>query len=480
MLSTAREAILKMNPDADVQLFGQEVNPESYAICLADMMIKGQNANNIKFQDTMIKDSFEATVNNPEQKMRFVIMNPPFGQPWGGKDAATGVESAVNNEYKKGFKGRFGAGLPGTGDMQLLFMQHAISKLDNNGKTAIITNGSPLFSGGTSSGESQIRKYMIEQDLIETIIALPTDLFYNTNIGIYIFILSKEGTKRKERKGKIQLINATSEEFWTQLRKSLGKKRKEINAKQIEKIVKLYADFKENKYCKIFDKEEFLYREYSVYQPLQRNYAITEERIENMLNSGCLSNLYDQDKVDEISLLDPIPSKEQKQLDKYIEGKPIYDKIVEILNSNISDRIYRRESEFLSVIKEILKDIDKKLIDKIVDGLSEIDKTAEIHRDKQGNIIYDKTTKDIEIVKYNKNIDEYMKEEVLPHVPDAHYEFEEDLNAKKPVIKTGAEFPFTRYFYEYKEPKKAEDLLNEFMTIEHKLSGKIKALLEEV
>lgn len=199
-----------------------------------------------------------------------------------------------------------------------------------------------------------------------------------------------------------------------------------------------------------------------------------------MLNSGCLSNLYDQDKVDEISLLDPIPSKEQKQLDKYIKGKPIYDKIVDILNSNISDIIYKSESEFLPVIKEILKDIDKKLIDKIVDGLSEMDKTAEIHRDKYGKIIYDKTTKDIEIVKYNKNIDEYMKEEVLPHVPDAHYEFEEDLNAKKPIIKTGAEFPFTRYFYEYKEPEKAEDLLNEFMTIEHKLSDKIKALLEEV
>ena len=202
MLSTAREAIMNMNPDADVELFGQEVNPESYAICLADMMIKGQNANNIKFQDTMIKDCFESTVNRPEQKMRFVIMNPPFGQPWGGKDAAEGVEKAVNEEYKRGFKGRFGAGLPGTGDMQLLFMQHAISKLDDDGKAAIITNGSPLFSGGTSSGESQIRRWMIEQDLIEAIIALPTDLFYNTNIGIYVFILSKEGIKRKDRKGK--------------------------------------------------------------------------------------------------------------------------------------------------------------------------------------------------------------------------------------------------------------------------------------
>lgn len=480
MLSTARDSILKMNPDADVQLFGQEVNPESYAICLADMMIKGQNANNIKFQDTMIRDSFESTVNTPEQKMRYVIMNPPFGQPWGGKDAAPGVEKAVLAEHEKKFKGRFGAGLPGTGDMQLLFMQHAISKLDENGKAAIITNGSPLFSGGTSSGESQIRKYMIEQDLIEAIIALPTDLFYNTNIGIYIFILSKERAKRKERRGKIQLINATSEEFWTQLRKSLGKKRKEISPKQIEKIVKLYAEFKENKYCKIFDKEEFLYREYAVYQPLQRNYAITDKRIEIMLNSGCLSNLYDPEKVEELQLLDPIPTKKKKQLDKYIESKSVYDEIIKLLKNNVTNKIYKKESEFLPVIKDILKNIDKKLIDKIVDGLSEMDKTAEIHRDKKGEIIIDKTTKDTEIVKYNKDIKEYMKEEVLQHVPDAIYKFEEDLNAKKPVIKTGAEIPFTRYFYEYKEPEKALDLLKEFMNIEEELNDKIKSLLEEV
>lgn len=480
MLSTARDAILKMNPDADVQLFGQEVNPESYAICLADMMIKGQNANNIKFQDTMISDSFESTVNTPEQKMRYVIMNPPFGQPWGGKDAAPGVEKAVLAEHEKKFKGRFGAGLPGTGDMQLLFMQHAISKLDENGKAAIITNGSPLFSGSTSSGESQIRKYMIEQDLIEAIIALPTDLFYNTNIGIYIFILSKEGTKRKERSGKIQLINATSEEFWTQLRKSLGKKRKEISPKQIEKIVKLYAEFKENKYCKIFDKEEFLYKEYAVYQPLQRNYAITEERIENMQNAGCLSNLYDTEKVEELQLLDPIPTKEKKQLDKYIENKSVYDEIIKLLKDNVSNKIYKKEGEFLPIIKDILKNIDKKLMNKIVDGLSEMDKTAEIHRDKKGEIIIDKTTKDIEIVKYSKDIKEYMEEEVLPHVPDAIYQFEEDLNAKKPVIKTGAEIPFTRYFYEYKEPEKALDLLKEFMNIEEELNDKIKSLLEEV
>ena len=480
MLSTARDSIIKINPNADVELFGQEVNPESYAICLADMMIKGQNANNIKFQDTMIKDAFEATANTPEQKMRFVMMNPPFGQAWGGKDAAEGVEKAIIEENKKGFKGRFGAGLPGTGDMQLLFMQHAISKLDNNGKAAIITNGSPLFSGGTSSGESQIRRWMIEQDLIEAIIALPTDLFYNTNIGIYIFILSKEGIKRKERKGKIQLINATSEEFWTQLRKSLGKKRKEISQEQIKKIVQIYKEFKENKYCKIFNKEEFLYREYAVYQPLQRNYAITYDRIASIEVDGVLSNLYDQYKVDELQLLDPIPTKERKMLDKYMKNKPIYDKIIQTLKNNTSDIIYKNENEFREVIQNILTDIDSKLIDKIVNGLSYMDKNAEIHKNKKGEIIYDSSTKDIEIIKFTKDVDEYMKEEVLPDVPDAAWFFEENLNAKKPIIKTGAEFPFTRYFYEYKAPEAVEDLEKDFMDIESSINAKISALFEEV
>lgn len=480
MLSTARDSIIKINPNADVELFGQEVNPESYAICLADMMIKGQNANNIKFQDTMIKDAFEATANTPEQKMRFVMMNPPFGQAWGGKDAAEGVEKAIIEENKKGFKGRFGAGLPGTGDMQLLFMQHAISKLDNNGKAAIITNGSPLFSGGTSSGESQIRRWMIEQDLIEAIIALPTDLFYNTNIGIYIFILSKEGIKRKERKGKIQLINATSEEFWTQLRKSLGKKRKEISKEQIKKIVQIYKEFKENKYCKIFNKEEFLYREYAVYQPLQRNYAITYDRIASIEVDGVLSNLYDQYKVDELQLLDPIPTKERKMLDKYMKNKPIYDKIIQTLKNNTSDIIYKNENEFREVIQSILTDIDSKLIDKIVNGLSYMDKNAEIHKNKKGEIIYDSSTKDIEIIKFTKDVDEYMKEEVLPDVPDAAWFFEENLNAKKPIIKTGAEFPFTRYFYEYKAPEAVEDLEKDFMDIESSINAKISALFEEV
>ena len=180
------------------------------------MLIKGQNAENICYQDTMKADRFKGT------KMRFVLENPPFGTAWGGKDAAEGVEDAVNAEYQKGFDGRWGAGLPGSGDMQMLFLQSAIDKMDDNlGRAAIIENGSPLFSGGVASGESQIRRWMLESDLIEAIIALPTDLFYNTGIATYIWVLSKN--KRPERKGKIQLIDASA--FFKKLRKALGDKK---------------------------------------------------------------------------------------------------------------------------------------------------------------------------------------------------------------------------------------------------------------
>lgn len=221
MLSTANDFIKRYNPDANIYLFGQEINPESYAICKAEMMIKGQDAGNIQYQDTMKKDCFEGTA------MRFVLENPPFGTAWGGKDAAEGVEAAVREEYEKGFDGRWGAGLPGSGDMQLLFLQSAVNKLDDTcGRCAIIENGSPLFSGGTSSGESQIRRWLLENDLIEAIIALPTDLFYNTGIATYIWILSKN--KRTERKGKVQLIDAS--DLCHKLRKALGNKRNEISA----------------------------------------------------------------------------------------------------------------------------------------------------------------------------------------------------------------------------------------------------------
>ena len=324
MLSTGYNFIKRYNPSADVRLFGQEINPESYAMCLAEMLIKGQNAENICYQDTMKADRFKST------KMRFVLENPPFGTAWGGKDAAEGVEDAVNAEYQKGFDGRWGAGLPGSGDMQMLLLQSAIDKMDDNfGRAAIIENGSPLFSGGTASGESQIRRWMLENDLIEAIIALPTDLFYNTGIATYIWVLSKN--KRPERKGKIQLIDAST--FFKKLRKALGDKKNEISPEDRSAVTKLYADFAENEYCKIYRNEEFIYREYTVMQPLQRSYAITQERIEAMLSKGALSSLYDQVKVDELENAEELTGKDQKKLETYQANQPVYEAIIAALNA---------------------------------------------------------------------------------------------------------------------------------------------------
>ncbi len=367
MLSTSYNFLTAYNPSAKIRLYGQEINPESYAMCMAEMLIRGQDVANLRKMDTMKQDCF------PTKKMRFVIENPPFGTAWGGKDAAEGVEEAVKAEADKKDKGRFPAGTPGSGDMQLLFMQSAVDKMDEDyGRCAIIENGSPLFSGGTSSGESQIRRWLLEKDLIEAIIALPTDLFYNTGIATYIWVLSKN--KRKERIGKVQLIDATS--ICHKLRKALGNKSNEITKEDRERITKLYSNFAENELVKIFDNEDFIYREYTVMRPL-----------------------YDEN------------------------GNPV--------------------------------------------------------KDKKGNIEYDKKTKDTEIVPFKESIDDYMTREVLPHIPDSKAFFEEDLSKKKPVIKTGAEIPFTRHFYKYTKPRASKEIAAEFNELEKSVSETLKELFGE-
>ena len=495
MLSTTHDYIKRMNPDAQIRLFGQENNEESYAICLADMLIKGQSAENIRFQDTMKKDCFE------NQDMRYVIANPPFGQPWGGKDAGDGVEKAVRDEYKKGKNGRFAAGLPATGDMQLLFMQHAISKMDRrNGRAAIITNGSPLFSGNTTSGESQIRRMMLEEDLIEAIIGLPSQLFYNTDIGIYAFILSKN--KRKERKNKIQLIDAT--DMWEPLKRSLGKKRREISKTQITEISKAYAEFKEgtvyyesekrkdegnSHQCKmqikIFDKDDFLYKEYAVYQPLQRTGGLTQENIEKLQNSAYFtsnSNIYNEAEFESLLETNPRNDKDEKKYQKYLRGKEFTNNVIAVLMSNACDEVYNDYSKFESKIKSLIKGIDgysDSRLKGIAMKLSVIDKTAVVQKNKKGEILVDPTTKDTEIIALSKNPQEYMDEEVYPYIPDAiwKYEFDETKAVSSTnKEKLGAEFPFTRFFYEYKEPESSDKLLAEFMEIEKDLADKIKSL----
>lgn len=469
MLSTAYSYIKHYNPTADVRLFGQELIGQSYAVGLAEMLIKGQNADNFRNKDTFKEDCF------PNIKMRFVLENPPFGTPWAGADAKEGQEAAVKAEYDKGKKGRWGAGLPGGGDAQLIFVQSAIDKLDPyTGRAAIIENGSPLFAGSTSSGESQIRRWLLENDLLEAIIALPTDLFYNTGIATYIWVLSKN--KRPERKGKIQLIDATS--IYHKLRKALGNKRNEITPADRTKITRLYADFKANAYCKIYDNTEFIYKEYTVMQPLQRSYAITPERIDELLQAGALNSLYDEVTVMELENTPNPTAKEAKKLAQYKENKPTFDGIINTLKANISNQVFTAPEPFIRHLTGLLQPVttDKKLIEKVAKGLSVMDKTADIQKDKKGNIIYDKETKDTEIVKWSDDIDSYMAREVLPHIPDAKAFWEEDLNAKKPVIKTGAEIPFTRYFYKYESIRPAEEYLNEFMTLQTQVEKSLQEL----
>lgn len=467
MLSTAYTYIKHYNPTAEVKLFGQEFMGQSYAVGLAEMLIKNQDSDNFRHVDTFKTDCFADT------KMRFVLENPPFGTPWSGKDAKDGQEQAVREEYAKGEMGRWGHGLPSGGDSQMIFLQSAVDKMDDKcGRAAIIENGSPLFNGDTASGESQIRRWLLESDLIEAIIALPTDLFYNTGIQTYVWILSKN--KRKERKGKVQLINAA--EIYHKLRKAVGNKKNEITKEDRKAITHLYADFVQNDVCKIYDNTEFLYKEYTVMQPLQRSYAITEERIEQMLMKGALSGVYDEAKIaDYESQGVALADKDKKKYEEMLARKPIYDEILQTLKEHISDKVYKEPTSFVKHLSGILS-CDKKLIDRIADGLSEMDKTAEIQRDKKGNIIYDKETKDTEIVKYTEDIQTYMAREVLPYVPDAKWFWEENLGAKKPVIKIGAEIPFTRYFYKYTQPEKSEVLEEKFLTLEKSVSERIKAL----
>lgn len=490
MLSTAHDFIIRMNPDAKVRLFGQENNDESHAICLADMLIKNQAAENIRFADTMKEDCFENT------SMRFVIANPPFGQPWGGKDAGDGVEKAVRKEYKKGKDGRFPAGLPATGDMQLLFMQHAVAKMQKKvGRAAIISNGSPLFSGNTTSGESQIRRYLLENDLVEAIIGLPSQLFYNTDIAIYAFILSKG--KREERKGKVQFINAT--DMWTPLKRSLGKKRREISKEQITLITEMYADFAEGKktqWCekrkhdcviesRIFDRDEFLYKEWSVYQPLQRRGSINAASIEALRTSAYFTantNVFNEAKFEELEQTNPRSSDDEKAYKKQLKGRKFTAAVIEALKKHQSDTEYNDFSKFVAALKKALAEVDG-LSDSRLNGiameLSVIDKTAVVQKDKKGHVVIDPTTKDTEIIRLNQDVAEYMAAEVLPHIPDAIYRYEFDPKKAESATnkeRLGADFPFTRYFYEYREPEKADDLLAQFMALEETLSAKIAAL----
>jgi type I restriction enzyme M protein len=263
MLSVGGEHIAELNPDARLVMYGQELNPESYAICKADMLIKGQDIANVIQGNTLSEDGL------PDKKFDYMASNPPFGVEW------KKIEKEVRKEAEQmGYSGRFGPGLPRVSDGSLLFLLHLISKMapvkDGGSKFGIVLNGSPLFTGGAGSGESEIRRYVLENDLVEAIIALPTDMFYNTGISTYVWIVSNR--KPARRKGKVQLIDASG--FWQKMRKSLGSKRKELSLEHIEEITRLFGDFKEVTkdgvpISRIFENDDFGYSTITVERPLR-------------------------------------------------------------------------------------------------------------------------------------------------------------------------------------------------------------------
>jgi len=330
MLTSCKDFITSINKGVDVVLFGQEQNEEIYAICKADMLMKGENDENVRGPlSTLSKDQF------PDERFDFIISNPPYGTKWeqDGDD--------VKREAERGFEGRFGAGLPKINDGQLLFLQHMISKMkvEEKSRIAVITNGSPLFTGDAGQGESDIRKWMIENDYIESIVALPNQLFFNTGINTYIWLLTNE--KPVERTGKIQLINGAS--FFKKMRKSLGNKRNYLGDGDIDKIVKLYDDLKESKFSKIFDTEDFGYTKVIVERSLQLNYQITEERLENLYSVKAFEKLVESKQKDP-----------EKKLKEEETGKREQEEIISALKG-IGNQLYKNWGVFETKVTKALK-----------------------------------------------------------------------------------------------------------------------------
>jgi type I restriction enzyme M protein len=448
MLSVAEEYLRELNPDADLRVFGQELNPESYAICNSDMLIKGQNTDHIKFGNSFTQDGLK------DEKFDYMLSNPPFGVEW------KKIEQAINKEREQlGFAGRFGAGLPRISDGSFLFLQHMISKMqpENGGaRLGIVFNGSPLFSGGPVSGESEIRKWIIEHDLLEAIIALPDSLFYNTGILTYIWIVTNR--KQKERKDKIQIVNAV--DFFVNMRKPLGDKRHEISEDQIAQITKIYGAFKEGEYCKIFPNKYFGYTAVIIERPLRLNFQTSKERIKRLYQQPAFLNLARSKK------------KGKDGLREIEEGEKLQRQVKEVLSSIDESKIYNNRTLFINMLEKKFNEkgmqIKAPLWGAIINALSERDAKADICLDKEGKPEADPDLRDYENVPLMDNVNDYFKREVLPHVPDAWMDRTKD--------KIGYEINFTKEFYKYKPLRSIEEIRKDIIDLEKETEG----LMDEV
>lgn len=450
MLSIGEAYIEAINDKAIVDVYGQELLDESFAICQADMLMKGQNPDNIRLGNTLTEDRFSGS------HMRFLISNPPFGVTW--KDE----EKKVKEESDLGFDGRFGAGTPRVSDGSLLFLENMISKMyddEEGSRIAIIFNGSPLFTGDAGSGESNIRKWIIENDLLEGIIALPTDMFYNTGIATYIWVLTNR--KSDERKGKIQLVNAV--DYFVPMRKSLGNKRKEISDEQIAEIKELYKNFESNEKCKIFDNKDFGYRKITVERPLKLSFLVNDEAIEKVKETTQFINLAVSKKKDETVKL----SEEEA-------GRNEQNKIIEMLQSFDSSKKYMSREEFLKDIKSKANEYNIKLgaalLKAIVNAVGERNEEAEICRYSKGNIESDPALRDTETIPLKEDIQEYFDREVKPHVEDAYMD-------ETTFDNIGYEIPFTRHFYKYVELRPFTEIMKEVAELEDEITLEIKKVL---
>jgi type I restriction enzyme M protein len=447
-----------INPDASVFLFGQEVNPETYAVSKSDMFLNdptGQDADRI---------SFGSTLSSPGHRGKtfdYLIANPPYGKEW-KKD-----EAAVTREHEKGSAGRFAAGLPRISDGQLLFLQHMVSHMkpakDGGARVALIMNGSPLFTGDAGKRESEIRRWVLENDLLEALVALPEQLFYNTGIATYVWVLCNR--KSAARKEKVLLIDATS--FWVPMKKSLGDKRREIPRTQANAILGILSGFAEGPHAKIFPTTHFGYRKITVERPLRLNFQASPERIARLEEETAFKNLARSKK------------KEEAGDRERAEGRTLQEKIRTLL-TNLPDTLHKDREEFSKILAGSAKVRKVKLTapvtKAILNALSEQDETAEICRDKKGNPEPDPDLRDTESVPLAEDVNEFFEREVVPHVPDAWIDTSKTDHKDGEVGIVGYEINFNRYFYVYCPPRPLEQIQADIRTVE----SEILELLREV
>ena len=439
-LSEGDEYIQSISEKVSVSLHGQELNPESYAICKADMLIKGQDVASIKLGNTLSNDQLA------DKRFDFMLSNPPFGVEW------KKVQKQITDEHTvKGFNGRFGPGLPRVSDGSLLFLLHLVSKMrdprDGGSRIGIILNGSPLFTGGAGSGESEIRRYLLQNDLVEAIVALPTDMFYNTGIATYVWILSNH--KAAARQGKVQLIDGS--QHYAKMRKSLGSKRQYITEDQISELVRLYGSFKQTAQSKIFPIDAFGYRRITVERPLRLNFQASSQRIGKVLEEKALQKL---------------DSAAQQHL-------------LAALQAMDASVLHRNREQFSKLLKKALAahsiNLSTPELKALMSALSERDPEADICMSK-GQPEADSGLRDNENVPLGESVYEYFAREVIPHVPDAWIDESKTDAQDGEVGIVGFEIPFNRHFYVFQPPRPLTEIDRDLKACTDRIKQMIEGL----